>query len=607
VRCAADWTGKLAESDFETHDDLTTMSGWPAYRRPVDSGLAAGTAHSPRRGSRLRRVEFAFLSPSPTTSLMSYLVLARKWRPRTFGELVGQQHVLRALVNALNSGRVHHAFLFTGTRGVGKTTISRILAKSLNCERGVSAEPCGQCGACQEIDAGRFVDLLEVDAASRTKVDDTREMLDNVQYSPARGRYKIYLIDEVHMLSTHSFNALLKTLEEPPPHVKFLLATTDPQKLPVTVLSRCLQFNLKRLTPALILKRLVEIADAEKIEYEAEALRLIAKAAQGSMRDGLSLLDQAIAFSGNRLSTADMRSMLGTIEQTHVIDMIDALASRDGKRLLACVAELDERAPDYHGVLADIAATLQRVALMQVVGDIPIEEGEDTEALKRFVQLFTPEEVQLNYQIALTGRRDLDLAPDSRNGFEMTMLRMLAFQPARDGATETAPSSTRPRVASPTSSVAPTPAVGGATSVPAVAKAAMPARSGAGAEDWVQIVSQLNLQGAASTLASHCSLLGREGSRVRLLLDRSGEQFRRPVLEDKLAQALSAYFGEPVKVDIQLEAEPKLELDTPARREQAHAQDQLRAARVAIETDPNVQAMRDIFGATVQPDSIKPN
>ncbi|HTE41463.1 MAG TPA: DNA polymerase III subunit gamma/tau [Steroidobacteraceae bacterium] len=550
---------------------------------------------------------------------MSYLVLARKWRPRSFGELVGQQHVLRALVNALNSNRVHHAFLFTGTRGVGKTTISRILAKSLNCERGVSAEPCGQCGACQEIDAGRFVDLLEVDAASRTKVDDTREMLDNVQYSPARGRYKIYLIDEVHMLSTHSFNALLKTLEEPPPHVKFLLATTDPQKLPVTVLSRCLQFNLKRLTPALILKRLVEIADAEKIEHEPEALRLVAKAAQGSMRDGLSLLDQAIAFAGNRLSAADMRSMLGTIEQTHVIDLIDALAARDGKRLLAHVAELDERSPDYHGVLADIAATLQRVALMQAVADMPAEEGEDTEALNRFVQLFTPEEVQLNYQIALTGRRDLDLAPDSRNGFEMTMLRMLAFQPARDGAAETPAGSTRPRVAAaPASSSAPSantrltqpaPAQSIATqptSTQPAAKIAMP-NPGAVGEDWACIVSQLNLQGGASTLASHCSLLGREGARVRLLLDRAGEQFRRPVIEDKLVQALCAYFGEAVKIDIQLEEEAKVDLDTPARRQQVHAQDQLRAARASIDTDPNVQAMRDIFGATVQPDSVKPN
>jgi DNA polymerase-3 subunit gamma/tau len=539
---------------------------------------------------------------------MSYLVLARKWRPRTFGELAGQQHVLRALVNALNSGRVHHAFLFTGTRGVGKTTISRILAKSLNCERGVSAEPCGQCGACQEIDAGRFVDLLEVDAASRTKVDDTRELLDNVQYSPARGRYKIYLIDEVHMLSTHSFNALLKTLEEPPPHVKFLLATTDPQKLPVTVLSRCLQFNLKRLTPALIYKRLVEIATAENIEHEPEALRLLAKAAQGSMRDGLSLLDQAIGFGGGRLSGADMRSMLGSIEQTHVVELLEALAARDGKQMLACIAQLDERVPDYHGVLADMATVLQRVALLQVAADLPIDEGEDGEALKRFAQTFSPEDVQLNYQIALTGRRDLDLAPDARNGFEMTLLRMLAFQPAREGSADSAPPA-GPRSKIPAPPTAPPSVAKTTTNIAQVALGATSAtRANVAGADWAGIVAQLNLSGLASQLAAHCSLLGREGARVKLLLDRSGDQFRRPVLEDKLEQALCAYYGEAVKVEIQVEEQAKaVELDTPARRQQAHAQDQLRAARVAIETDPNVQAMRDIFGATVQPDSVKPN
>ena len=280
---------------------------------------------------------------------MSYLVLARKWRPRAFSELVGQEHVLRALVNALESGRVHHAFLFTGTRGVGKTTIARILAKSLNCETGVTSRPCGQCSACREIDEGRFVDLIEVDAASRTKVDDTRELLDNVQYLPARGRYKVYLIDEVHMLSTHSFNALLKTLEEPPPHVKFLLATTDPQKLPVTVLSRCLQFNLKRLSPGLIGKRLTDIMQAEKIDTEPEALRLVAKAADGSMRDALSLMDQVIAFGGARVSTADTRLMLGTVDHSQIVAALVALVANDGRRMLDVVRGMDEHVPDYRG------------------------------------------------------------------------------------------------------------------------------------------------------------------------------------------------------------------------------------------------------------------
>src|SRR5256885_8486248 len=284
---------------------------------------------------------------------MSYTALARTWRPKTFSELIGQEHVRRALVNALESGRVHHAFLFTGTRGVGKTTIARILAKCLNCERGVTAEPCGECASCREIDAGRFPDLIEVDAASRTKVDDTRELLDNVQYAPARGRYKVYLIDEVHMLSAHSFNALLKTLEEPPPHVKFLLATTDPQKLPVTVLSRCLQFSLKRLSAQLIGERLKFIAAAEKLEFEPAAMALLARAAEGSMRDGLSLMDQLIAFARGSLNEADTRAMLGTIDRGHVIRILDALAAQDGLGLLARVQELDRDAPDYDRALME--------------------------------------------------------------------------------------------------------------------------------------------------------------------------------------------------------------------------------------------------------------
>ena len=526
---------------------------------------------------------------------MSYLVLARKWRPRTFGELAGQQHVLRALVNALNSGRIHHAFLFTGTRGVGKTTIARILAKSLNCEKGVSADPCGECGACQEIDSGRFVDLMEVDAASRTKVDDTRELLDNVQYTPARGRYKVYLIDEVHMLSTHSFNALLKTLEEPPPHVKFLLATTDPQKLPITVLSRCLQFNLKRLTPGLIVKRLTEIVTAENLPHEPEALKLLAKAAQGSMRDALSLLDQVIAFSGGSLSAQDTRSMLGTIEQGHVVALLDALAAQDAKHVLACVAQLDERAPDYQSVLAELAALLQRIALVQAVPDMQLDDDEDAEALARLAGAFTPEDVQINYQIALIGRRDLDLAPDARGGFEMVLLRMLAFQPARDGAVESAPApaAVRARPAH-TASVSPvaTPAGSGGGQV---LKAAVN-------DDWARIVAQLNLQGPVSQLAAHCSLVGKDGARIRLLLDEAGEPFRRPTLEDKLTQALSAHFGGAIKLEIEVGAST----DTPARRQHAEAQDKIQAARAAIDSDPTVQAMRDIYGATVQPESVKP-
>ena len=308
---------------------------------------------------------------------MSYLVLARKWRPRSFEELVGQEHVRRALTNALDSGRIHHAFLFTGTRGVGKTTIARIFAKSLNCETGVTSKPCGVCAACRDIDAGRFVDLLEVDAASRTKVDDTRDLLDNVQYAPARGRYKVYLIDEVHMLSTHSFNALLKTLEEPPPHVKFLLATTDPQKLPVTVLSRCLQFHLRRLPLQLIQDRLAYIAQQEKVEFEPAALRAIARAAEGSMRDALSLLDQVLAFGGGRAVESEVRSLLGTLDRRHVEAIVNALAAKDGNALMQAVAQLDERAPDYHQALGELSAAIQRMALLQALPDLPAGDNEE--------------------------------------------------------------------------------------------------------------------------------------------------------------------------------------------------------------------------------------
>src|ERR1700678_3043428 len=362
---------------------------------------------------------------------MTYIVLARKWRPKRFAEMVGQEHVLRALGNALDSGKVHHAFLFTGTRGVGKTTIARILAKSLNCETaGVSSNPCGVCAACREIDEGRFVDLIEVDAASRTKVDDTRELLDNVQYAPTRGRYKVYLIDEVHMLSNHSFNALVKTLGEPPPPVKFLLATTDPQKLPVTVLSRCLQFSLKRLPAALIGERLKFIAGEENLQFDPPALALLARAAEGSMRDALSLLDQLIAFGGGTLSETNARAMLGTIDRGHVARLIDALARQDGSGLLAEVRELDRDAPDYDRALVELAALLQRIAIVQIVPEAALQDEEfEAASLTRLAQAISPEDVQLYYQIALGGRRDLAMAPEPRAGFEMTLLRMLAFRP----------------------------------------------------------------------------------------------------------------------------------------------------------------------------------
>ena len=363
---------------------------------------------------------------------MSYQVLARKWRPRFFDEMVGQEHVLRALINALNEGRLHHAYLFTGTRGVGKTTIARILAKCLNCEEGVSARPCGQCSSCREIAEGRFVDLIEVDAASRTRVEDTRELLDNVQYAPTRGRFKVYLIDEVHMLSTHSFNALLKTLEEPPAHVKFLLATTDPQKLPVTILSRCLQFSLKNMTPERIVSYLGKVLDAEEITYEEPALWALGRAAQGSMRDALSLTDQAIAYGEGQVGESQVNAMLGTMDRGRLFRLAGLMAQADASQVLAEVAAMSEHAPDFDEVLQGLLHIWHRASLAQVVPDA-IENSEgDRDAILKLSMAMPAEDLQLYYQIALQGRKDLALAPDPRQGFEMVLLRMLTFRPAPD-------------------------------------------------------------------------------------------------------------------------------------------------------------------------------
>lgn len=376
---------------------------------------------------------------------MSYLVLARKWRPNTFSNVVGQEHVLKALINGLDQDRLHHAFLFSGTRGVGKTTLARIFAKSLNCEQGVSSTPCGECQSCQEVDSGRFVDLIEVDAASRTKVDDTRELLDNVQYAPSRGRYKVYLIDEVHMLSTSSFNALLKTLEEPPPHVKFLFATTDPQKLPVTILSRCLQFNLRRLDIGQISGHLTTILKSEDIGFEPDALSAIAKAADGSMRDALSLLDQAISHGSGTVKSAEIHDMLGTISQQQLYQLIDALISRDGDAVLRQSQDLSVQGRDFVQVLNDLLSLFQRIATLQLVPDLNTTDLDDADTLAAFSQQLSPELTQLFYQIALHGKRDLPFAADPKSGFEMTLLRMMHFQPADATQHVESPSSSTPK------------------------------------------------------------------------------------------------------------------------------------------------------------------
>ena len=546
---------------------------------------------------------------------MSYIVLARKWRPKRFADMVGQEHVLRALTNSLDSGKIHHAFLFTGTRGVGKTTIARILAKSLNCERGVSSDPCGVCAACREIDEGRFVDLIEVDAASRTKVDDTRELLDNVQYAPSCGRYKVYLIDEVHMLSNHSFNALLKTLEEPPPHVKFLLATTDPQKLPVTVLSRCLQFSLKRLSSSLIAERMKLIATAEKLDFEPAALAHLARAADGSMRDGLSLLDQLIAFGGGALSEANTRAMLGTIDRGHVSRIVEALAREDGPGLLAQVAELDRDAPDYDRALADLAAFLQRIAIVQIVPDAAQEDEEfDAEVLARMSRSMRAEDLQLYYQIALGGRRDLSLAPDPRLGFEMTLLRMLAFRPDAPAAGTTAGSGAA--AAAGAGRALPTPpaarAAPQATVTPIAPLAPAPPSSPApatlvpasiDAASWPRIVEAAGLSGMVRQFALNCVPASFERDVLTLRLDEGVDARRSRAIEEKLLQALTKYLGRAIRLVFEVS---QSELATPARQRALADQDKVVRAAAAFEADPVVKGLQERFGAAVDTASVKP-
>jgi DNA polymerase-3 subunit gamma/tau len=526
---------------------------------------------------------------------MSYLVLARKWRPKDFSDTVGQEHVLKALINALDSGRLHHAYLFTGTRGVGKTTIARILAKALNCETGVSSKPCGECLACREIDEGRFVDLIEVDAASKTKVDDTRDLLDNVQYAPSRGRYKVYLIDEVHMLSISSFNALLKTLEEPPPHVKFLLATTDPQRLPVTVLSRCLQFNLKRLTPRMIQDRLEHICKAEGVKADVAALATIARSADGSLRDALSLLDQAIAFCGGQVEAGSVAVMLGTIDRDHVARLLRLLADADAGGIIDAIAEIDEKFPDYSRLLDDLARSLQQIAVFQVVGRLNVDDESSEDIIEELAQSFEPADVQLYYQIAITGRRDLDLAPDPRSGAEMTLLRMLAFRPAASGSGSASGPAESEKTGSKREKVA--------DRQPGTQVAAAPS-PGPGEEgfDWARTVPKLGLKGASLMLASNCAFETREGDVIRFGLDPRSESLLTKERKDAIGQALAGYFGERLRIEILVTDNVA---ETPTQEQVRIADERLDAARASLEADPNVQTLKNMFGAELKPDSIE--
>jgi len=559
---------------------------------------------------------------------MSYQVLARKWRPRTFREMVGQEHVLRALVNALDHDRLHHAYLFTGTRGVGKTTIARILAKCLNCESGVSSQPCGTCSSCLEIAEGRSLDLLEVDAASRTKVEDTRELLDNVQYAPTRSRYKIYLIDEVHMLSTHSFNALLKTLEEPPPHVKFLLATTDPQKLPATVLSRCLQFNLRNMPPEQIVRHLGMVLEQEMVSYEEPALWLLGRAASGSMRDALSLTDQAIAFGSGTVTEVDVRSMLGSVDLGYVYELLEAVSNDEPAAVLGIVQRMAEYAPDFEGSLDELLSLIHRVATAQVVPDAIDNSWGDADRVAQIAQSITAEDAQLFYQMALNGKRDIALAPDPRRGFEMILLRMLAFRPAAVIGDNLRPEDLQ-NVVSPQLAA-------GEGSSPAkkfsevlpdtrgdsfkVGDAAAPgedlsavdsatalvtgfALSDLQPDNWYQLLELLGLKGVVYNIASHCALISHANRGLRFVLDNTRAALFNDSHCQKFRLALENYFGHPVSVSI----EPgELLGETPAMRVDRLAEERRTEAVYAIEGDPHVQALIARFDGELDRTSILP-
>jgi len=567
---------------------------------------------------------------------MAYLVLARKWRPRDFAEVVGQGHVLRALSNALDSDRLHHAYLFTGTRGVGKTTLARVFAKCLNCERGVSSRPCGECSACLELDEGRFVDLIEVDAASRTGVDDTRELLDNVQYAPSKGRYKVYLIDEVHMFSKNSFNALLKTLEEPPPHIKFLLATTDPKKLPITILSRCLQLNLKRLGVEQIEAQLQAIAGREVLPAPAPALRQLAVAADGSMRDALSLMDQAIAYCGGALDEHSVATMLGTLGTEQVLALVEALAAGDGAGLISLARQLGELAPDFAQVLADMLSILRRVAVVQTVGDQTAELAEDAAVLS-LAERLSPQDSQLFYQMGLLARRDLPLAPDPQAGFEMALLRMLAFRPVEfnpAAGTVPAPRSAPPvRPASPPSATPKampvTPAGSPAAVVPPAPPAvaapsaeisdarpaepafsngahvappappAAPAPVVAGTElDWADLVSRLETIPLAREFARNCALRAFDGRQLEVVVSPQFQNLRVERTLKALEEALQNLLGAPVSLKVTVESASGLA--TPAAAIEAAKAARQAAAESAIDADSTVQALQARFGATVE-------
>ena len=559
---------------------------------------------------------------------MSYQVLARKWRPKTFESLVGQEHVVRALTHALTEQRLHHAYLFTGTRGVGKTTLARILAKSLNCEAGITAAPCGVCSACTEIDSGRFVDLLEVDAATNTKVDEMRQLLENAVYAPTRGRFKVYVIDEVHMLSNSAFNAMLKTLEEPPEHVKFILATTDPQKIPVTVLSRCLQFNLKQMTPQLIAGHLKNILEIEGVSAEPLALSMVARSASGSMRDALSLLDQAIAHGAGKVEEAQVREMLGTVDLDYLFSIIDALLAGDAAAMVQVADTMLARSLSFDAALQELANLLTRLHVAQLAPQAVADDLPERARILDLANRLDPEYVQLAYQIAVHGRKELSLAPDEQSGFIMVLLRLHTFRPALPGelvaqqSVKTAAAvptlkSVRPVEAElPVSPLSPA-SVPEALSEPAPVVPAAPLSVCAEQpvievaepiaivplSDWHDILAALKLTGMARELAQHCELRDIGSARVLLCLSPTHRHLLLDPAKDKLRQSLSDFFGRSVQLVIELDEVSSVTPAAAAQRRRVERQDQ---AVAAVEQDEFVREVIDLFDATLIDSSIKP-
>ena len=559
---------------------------------------------------------------------MTALALARSWRPKTFSELVGQDHVVKALTHALDQGRLHHAWLFTGTRGVGKTTIARIIAKSLNCtgvdgQGKMTSTPCGKCSSCLEIDSGRSVDYIELDGASNRRVEEMTPLLESAAYAPSNSRFKIYMIDEVHMLSNHAFNAMLKTLEEPPEHVKFILATTDPQKIPVTILSRCLQFNLKQMPVPLIVEHLEKVLAAEKVEYEVNALRVLAKAAQGSMRDALSLTDQAIAYAAGKVTEESVRGMLGTLDDAYLIRILDCLIAKDGKSLLAVANEMGERSMSFSLALQDLSSLLQKIAAAQIVPESVLEDWPEAGEIHRLAGQLSKEEAQLFYQITITSRPDLSLAPDEQTGFAMTLLRMLAFRPGNGGGGSTAPSPAAPsappvNTARPTSAPAtraPAPAaksapasapVRAAVPTPAAAPSAAPA-AGNPAErpDWHALMRQLPVRGLVQQLAHQTELQDWNDSAagVKATIVTPMPQLASEASVGRLAEALTAHFGKPVKIVIE---KGEVEGKTVAKVDAQIHQEKRMNAEQMIAADPFIQQLEKEFGAKVVGGSVKP-